>query len=361
MEYYQAWDSTWNKPWEYFDPLASVNTSDIMSCSLGFPAGQMALYLQHTGDTAGVALDSAGTYSAVCLNDAWWIAPNCRSNHSRCVMAITGGGGWGVNEMMQKATAHGMPLAVGVAASWGDYTQLPLAHRTVFYWWTPDPTFLDLEPMALVFPAHDALGFSRGKQSTQAIGIDIRTMVSRDLGRLAPEVELFMANMRLDLDTVNGLLSENKNNGEAMSDTVCRWVRANEAEWQSWIPDATKCFPAFGLFDEASGAYVLDREIVEGKSCLACPSGKFSAALVDSMGSTYVCEDCPYGTSQASGGQQRCEPCGQGEYQDKTGQYACERCPMGFYEDFIGVLGSGARVVSFDLAVECCKSGLAGG
>ena len=54
--------------------------------------------------------------------------------------------------------------------------------------------------------------------------------------------------------------------------------------------------------------------------CLACPSGKFSAPLIDNLGSTYICEACPLGTSQPSGGQQQCLPCGQGEYQDESGR-----------------------------------------
>ena len=74
--------------------------------------------------------------------------------------------------------------------------------------------------------------------------------------------------------------------------------------------------------------------------CLACPSGKFSAPLIDTIGSTFVCEECPAGTSQPSGGQQQCEPCGQGEYQDLTGQFTCNRCPVGYYEDpLLNVLG----------------------
>ena len=137
--------------------------------------------------------------------------------------------------------------------------------RVVFYWWTPDPTFLDVSPLSLTFPQHDALAFARGDLSTQSLGIDIRTIVSRDLGRLAPKVELFLTNMRLDLATINSLLLENKNLGESMSETVCRWIQGNEAEWESWIPDDTKCFPGFGLFDDASGDYVLDRDIPEGK------------------------------------------------------------------------------------------------
>ena len=73
----------------------------------------MKLYLDQTGDTQGVAVTvSSGTYSAQCVDDAFWIAPSCRGNHSQCVVMLTGGLGWGVNEMMQKATAFNMPFAV---------------------------------------------------------------------------------------------------------------------------------------------------------------------------------------------------------------------------------------------------------
>ena len=135
----------------------------------------------------------------------------------------------------------------------------------VFYWWTPDPTFLDLAPLTLVFPPNDPLRFRIGDYSSQVAGIDIRTIVSRDLARLAPKVELFLSSMRLDLATVNALLLENKNLGERMNETVCRWIQANEAQWESWIPDDTKCFPGFGLFDDVSGNYVPDRDLREGK------------------------------------------------------------------------------------------------
>ena len=130
LEYYEAWDTNWYRPWEYFDTIASVNKSLIMSCSLGFPSGQMKLYLDQTGDTQGVAVNvSSGTYSAQCVDDAFWTAPSCRGNHSQCVVMLTGGLGWGVNEMMQKATAFNMPFAVAVSATWTAYTELPLARR----------------------------------------------------------------------------------------------------------------------------------------------------------------------------------------------------------------------------------------
>ena len=237
-----------------------------MSCSLGFPSGQMKFYLEQSGDTQGVTVDaSSGTYNAVCVDDAFWIAPVCRGNHSQCVVFLTGGGGWGVNEMMQKSTALNMPFAIAVAATWTAYTELPLVKRMVFYWFTPDPTFLDLAPLTLLFPPHDALAFQRGDMVTHATAFDIRTLVSRDLAKLAPKVEQFMSKMQLDIDTVNAILLENKNLAEGMNETVCRWIQANKAEWETWIPDESKCFPGFGLFDDVSGDYVLDRQVPEGK------------------------------------------------------------------------------------------------
>ena len=53
---------------------------------------------------------------------------------------------------MQKFTTWNMPVAVGVAATWGDYTTLPLAGNMAFYWWSPDPTFLELSPLRVEFP-----------------------------------------------------------------------------------------------------------------------------------------------------------------------------------------------------------------
>ena len=132
LEYYASWDANWHRPGEFFDTVPLVNKSLMMSCKSGFPSGQMQLYLAETGDTGGVNVNaSTGAHSAVCVDDAFWIAPACRSNHSQCVVLITGGTGWGVSEMMQKATAHNMPFAIGVAGTWGTYTQLPITKRDV--------------------------------------------------------------------------------------------------------------------------------------------------------------------------------------------------------------------------------------
>lgn len=35
-----------------------------------------------------------------------------------------------------------MPLVWAVGSTWGSFTSLPMEYTTMFYWWTPDPTFL---------------------------------------------------------------------------------------------------------------------------------------------------------------------------------------------------------------------------
>eukprot|EP00490_Sorites_sp_Unknown_P020569 CAMPEP_0114681432 /NCGR_PEP_ID=MMETSP0191-20121206/55370_1 /TAXON_ID=126664 /ORGANISM="Sorites sp." /LENGTH=44 /DNA_ID= /DNA_START= /DNA_END= /DNA_ORIENTATION= len=43
-----------------------------------------------------------------------------------------------------KAAKWNMPLAFAVGKLYSDYTTLPTLHKTMFYWWTPDPTFLEM-------------------------------------------------------------------------------------------------------------------------------------------------------------------------------------------------------------------------
>lgn len=47
-----------------------------------------------------------------------------------------------------------MPLAWATANGWEAYTSLPMDYDAVFYWWTPDPTFLRLGPVQVVLEVH---------------------------------------------------------------------------------------------------------------------------------------------------------------------------------------------------------------
>ncbi len=35
------------------------------------------------------------------------------------------------------------------------------------------------------------------------------------------------------------------------TDEACKWLQANPTVWKTWLPDATKCFPQFGLYNPA--------------------------------------------------------------------------------------------------------------
>ena len=64
-----------------------------------------------------------------------------------------------MDDGMQKVTAFHMPVAIGVAKDWG---QMPLHVKSLFYWWTPDATFLELDPVAITFPPYDFNAYLRG-------------------------------------------------------------------------------------------------------------------------------------------------------------------------------------------------------
>lgn len=101
----------------------------------------MGNYLSITGDTAGVVVSGAGV-TGQCFQDYFWLAPACRQQASSCFLWFTGGTGWGMYEMLVKATSYNMPLATAVASNFSNYGKLPLAYDMMLYWWVPDPTFL---------------------------------------------------------------------------------------------------------------------------------------------------------------------------------------------------------------------------
>ena len=43
-------------------------------------------------------------------------------------------------------------------------------------------------------------------------------------------------------------------------DEACKWLQANPTVWENWLPDATKCFPQFGLYNRASAPWALKLE-----------------------------------------------------------------------------------------------------
>ena len=85
-----------------------------------------------------------GAVSGKCFDDYFWYAPGCRDVPQSCLVWFTGGNGWGMHEMLTKATSFNMPVALVVANSFANYASVPNDDLTnlMLYWWVPDPTFL---------------------------------------------------------------------------------------------------------------------------------------------------------------------------------------------------------------------------
>ena len=136
------------------------------------------------------------------------------------------------------------------------------------------------------------------------------------------------------IEVVNDLLLDQINMQSSANEAACRWLLANTNSWENWLPDSTRCFPQFGLYNQRSLQFVENRtQDVADLICMACTSGFFSVPLRDSEGLTYICQPCPPGSAQPSGASSQCEPCGFGEYQDVAGGSSCKRCEKGEYQD----------------------------
>ncbi|CAE7346983.1 unnamed protein product [Symbiodinium natans] len=331
LDFYRGWNMSWSQPSKYFDDLASISRSLLVPCAqtrfMSTEANQ--IYLRITGDEAGVETLPDGTLAAVCPDDYFWLSPTCRDDSTRCVPYVTGGTGWGVDDIMQKVTSYDMPVAIGVARSW---STLPRDVNMLFYWWVPDTTFLDLDPVEIVFPPYDFRAYTSGDKRTVAASTAITKIVSQDLVTLAPSVEDLVRNLRLGRNDVMNMLKDMQDTGDSYATVACRWLQSNPS-WQDWLPDRTKCSPGFGLYDTTQAAFTGTRADPTFLECRACVSGRYSAQLHDAAGITHVCEFCAPGTSQASGAALQCEPCELGKSQNNSGSQACNRCKIGEYQD----------------------------
>ena len=209
-------------------------------------------------------------YSARCDDGFWWRAPSCRQTGD-CVPWLTGGPGWGLEEFMQKFTVFHMPCAIAVSKSWTDYTQLPLSGDMSFFWWSPDPTFLELNPVPVDFPDHKATEFARNIQTSQSVASVISAIASPDLAILAPLIESFADKVEMPQSTVDAILLDQKDTADTWQDVTCRWLKANRAVWQTWIPDESNCFPGFGLYDSVLHDFVDARTNASNK--IVCQAG----------------------------------------------------------------------------------------
>ena len=118
---------------------------------------------------------------------------------------------------MQKFVLLNMPVALAIASSWTDYITLPLSGGMTMFWWSPDPTFLDLSPVVLMFPPHNNRDFTAGLQVSADAGAVVSAIVSQDLAVLAPSVESFVNNVHLPINQMNAMLLDQKNSGGTLT------------------------------------------------------------------------------------------------------------------------------------------------
>eukprot|EP00434_Breviolum_minutum_P002792 symbB.v1.2.002453.t1/scaffold99.1/size346285/9 len=356
LEYYKSYNASWHSPWLYFDNLSSVNvTGSFMKCSeslLNDNSTMFSVWKISRDDDGFTVNVTNNKYSAKCPDDYIWKAPACRSDSAKCILWVTGGDGWDVVAVMQRSVIFNMPIACGVASGYGNYLAIPKQHKTLLFWWTPDNSFLDVNPSILQMPPHSAFGYSQGDQTSATVGTELAKMVSSDLRFLSPDIAKFLESVKFELSEVNDLMRAFQAENATRLGTACDWLKANEARWKDWIPDPTLCLRGFGLYDEVNAVYPSSR--LEATTCRACPPGTYSKIFTDGSVTTYLCEVCGAGTQQPAAGAAECEvcplgtskaeqttddctPCAPGSYQDEQGQISCKACPAGTTTLLLGV------------------------
>lgn len=371
MEYYKSYNASWHQPWKYFDNVTVLNTSaEFMPCAATTMSHNSTAYnyWRVTGDDAGVVI-TGNTYSSYCPDGYTWVAPSCRSNPLTCIMFITGGDGWDVSQGLQRSAVFNIPLMIGVANSWANYLALPPKYKALIYWWTPDNSFLELDPQPFVLPPQDKFAYSQGDVTTASEDVDIAKVISFDLDFMAPNLVKLLGQSLISMDEVNDMMRTWKANSSASRHEVaCDWLKNNEKRWRSWIPDPTVCNRGSGLYSEATGHFTATRAAAD--SCRACSPGMYSTPLQDNVGNTYVCQPCSAGIQQLSAGAVECDacpsgtfkaaqsvdecaPCLSGYYQDELGALACKKCPEGTTTLLLGTksgLGCGCDEGSVDVS-----------
>ena len=372
LEYYQSYDANWFTPSQYFSSLSSVNTSDFMNCSMSLLSDNQSIYnyLMFSGDSDGVNITMNGSiksYKAYCADNFFWPSISCRADPTKCVLFVTGGDGWDTLPMLQRSSAYNIPIAFGVAANYAKYLTAPKEYTSLFYWWTPDDSFIEMKPTQVLYPPNNAYEWSQSIYTTGAVAVPVVKLNSYDIFSMSPALTKLVEQSQLDLNAVDSMMLDKVQNSLTREQAACAWLKNNEARWKEWIPVPTDCESGFGLYDEALEAFVTER--ASATTCRACLPGMFSKAFVDGT-TTHICEPCPAGQQQLGAGAvscnacpagtskavesvEECAPCPAGLYQDETGALECKACPAGTTTMILGTIqlsGCGCKAGTIDVS-----------
>ncbi|CAJ1371271.1 unnamed protein product [Effrenium voratum] len=333
LDFFKSYNTTHHNAKKYFDSVADVNVAELSPCNATdfINPLRMGNYAKYSGDTAGVQELPDNTTIAICPDGYWWLAPACRHNISECIPVFTAGNGWKLQAMMQWTTAYGIPAAIAISGNWSNFVNHVRSVRSLFYWWVPDSTFIEMQPSEIVFPRHSANAWARGDKTTGAAGVYVSKMASTNLKSKAGRVQEFVAKMQFELPEVQDMLLEYQRLGaDEVRSVACNWMKKNQERWRSWMPIDTACFAGFGLVD-AQGAFVDNR--TSASRCGLCAAGRASEEVQDSKGKTYRCTQCPPGYFQSQTYSTHCEPCPKGTVTNSYGSVECQHCEQGFYQE----------------------------
>eukprot|EP00438_Fugacium_kawagutii_P015410 Skav211238 [mRNA] locus=scaffold180:174224:174742:- [translate_table: standard] len=86
LEFFRAWNASWNRPSDYFNTISSVDQKNLMPCSKPALSDDAAMqrHIKHTGDADGVVIDTDATWliyldlqqepceKSVAMRFSWW-------------------------------------------------------------------------------------------------------------------------------------------------------------------------------------------------------------------------------------------------------------------------------------------------
>ena len=283
------------------------------------------------GDDSGVIVVN-NSFKAFCPDGYFWRAPVCRNDPMQCILYVVYD--WQIVDVMQRSAVFSIPLGVGVANSYENYLLIPKIYKSMFYYWTPEDSLLELNPQKVIFPEHNAYAHSQGDLTTASSQTPLAKLTSYDLEYLAPDLFKLLENSAFDIDIIYDLMRERLATGEQPQEIACRWLKNHEARWREWIPDPTLCIRGFGLYDEKAESFSTSR--ASASTCKACLPGTYSKLFKEDWGSTYVCEECSAGSQQPAAGEVSCNPCPAGTFKEVASTEDCASCPAGYYQNDTG-------------------------
>lgn len=127
--------TSWRQVWG--PSVDNLSTSHCNSFSWCWGLYFLLRWSRSWGDAGGVVVTN-NKYEAYCPDEYMWLAASCRDTPSHCILYLSAGDGWGIAQILQRASAYNLPVAFGVAA-WGDFVEIPKTFKSFLarFFWNP--------------------------------------------------------------------------------------------------------------------------------------------------------------------------------------------------------------------------------